>query len=127
MLAATYATGALANLLLMPREEGRSSLPASITGLGTDGAPLSGSCAPDAWSAEAGLMLGVVVSATDPVAVVALLKDLGLTGLLPVGIEGESLFNDGTALVVFNLVEAGMGPDEPGLPSMKPTEAAMRY
>ena len=65
--------------------------------------PEFGYCAPDAWMEQAGLLLGVVLSATDPVAVVALLKDLGLTGLLPVGIEGESLFNDGTALVVFNL------------------------
>ena len=39
--------------------------------------------------------LGVVLSATDPVAVVALLKDLGLGGFLAVGIEGESLLNDG--------------------------------
>lgn len=39
MLAATYATGSLANLLLMPREEGRwYSLPGSITGLPSNGA-----------------------------------------------------------------------------------------
>ena len=39
-----------------------------------------------------------------PVAVVALLKELGLSGLLPVGIEGESLLNDGTALVIFTVL-----------------------
>ena len=31
-------------------------------------------------------------------------KDLGLGGLLSVGIEGESLLNDGTALVVFQIL-----------------------
>lgn len=102
MLAATYATGHLANVLLMPRDPQRSyKLPQSVTG-GED-APL-GTCAADAWSTEAGLTLGVVLSATDPVAVVALLKDLGLGGLLSVSIEGESLLNDGTALVVFNIL-----------------------
>ena len=104
MLAATYATGALANLLLMPGGDRYFTLPYSITGVNaTDGNALSGTCASDAWSAEAGNILGVVLSATDPVAVVALLKELGLGGLLPVSIEGESLLNDGTALVVFYL------------------------
>ena len=40
-------------------------------------------------------------SATDPVAVVALLKELGVKEELAIGIEAESLFNDGTALVFF--------------------------
>ena len=46
-------------------------------------------------------MLGVILSATDPVAVVALLKELGVKAELAIGIEGESLLNDGTALVIF--------------------------
>ena len=45
-----------------------------------DATGASTACAPDAWSREAGYMLGVVLSATDPVAVVALLKELGLSG-----------------------------------------------
>ena len=105
MLCATYATGALANFLLMPRDElgGYLPLPYSMNGgLNTTGGA-TGVCAPNAWSEEAGYTLGVVLSATDPVAVVALLKDLGLSGLLPVGIEGESLLNDGTALVLFQI------------------------
>ena len=46
-------------------------------------------------------MFGSIVSATDPVAVVALLKELGASRRLATLIEGESLLNDGTAMVVF--------------------------
>lgn len=46
-------------------------------------------------------MIGAILSATDPVAVVALLKELGASKRLSTLIEGESLMNDGTAMVVF--------------------------
>jgi NhaP-type Na+/H+ or K+/H+ antiporter len=46
-------------------------------------------------------LFGAVVSATDPVAVVALLKELGASKKLGTLIEGESLLNDGTAIVLF--------------------------
>jgi CPA1 family monovalent cation:H+ antiporter len=45
-----------------------------------------------------------LVAATDPVAVVALFRTLGVPKRLQVLLEGESLFNDGTAIVVFNLM-----------------------
>jgi NhaP-type Na+/H+ or K+/H+ antiporter len=48
-------------------------------------------------------MLGAIVSATDPVAVVALLKTMGASKKFQTIIEGESLFNDGTAMVFFIL------------------------
>ena len=47
---------------------------------------------------------GAVVSATDPVAVVAFLKELGASKKLGTLIEGESLLNDGTAIVAFVLL-----------------------
>jgi NhaP-type Na+/H+ or K+/H+ antiporter len=50
---------------------------------------------------EASLMYGSIICATDPVAVVALLKELGASKRLATMIEGESLLNDGTAMVVF--------------------------
>jgi len=46
-------------------------------------------------------MFGAIISATDPVAVVAILKTLGVSKSLGTIIEGESLFNDGTAMVIF--------------------------
>ena len=50
------------------------------------------------------LVFGAIVSATDPVSVVALFRKLGVPKRLSVLLEGESLFNDGTAIVVFQLV-----------------------
>jgi len=47
------------------------------------------------------ILFGAIVSATDPVAVVSLLKELGAPKQLATMIEGESLLNDGTAYVVF--------------------------
>jgi CPA1 family monovalent cation:H+ antiporter len=61
-----------------------------------------------AWGAGLALPLalvfGALVSATDPVSVVALFRTMGVPKRLQVLLEGESLFNDGTAIVVFNLV-----------------------
>ena len=41
------------------------------------------------------------MSATDPVAVVALLRELGASVSFSTLIEGESLLNDGTAMVFY--------------------------
>jgi len=57
-----------------------------------------------AWPLSAGMLLGVILSATDPVAVVSLLKELGVKADLSTSIEGESLLNDGTALVIYQVV-----------------------
>ncbi|EMS54652.1 Sodium/hydrogen exchanger 8 [Triticum urartu] len=50
------------------------------------------------WNWETSLLLGGLLSATDPVAVVAVLKELGTSKKLSTIIEGESLMNDGVAL-----------------------------
>ncbi|CAN0890973.1 Sodium/hydrogen exchanger 7 [Linum grandiflorum] len=50
---------------------------------------------PYSWSWKTSLLLGGLLSATDPVAVVALLKELGASKKLSTIIEGESLMNDG--------------------------------
>ena len=55
---------------------------------------------------QAALVFGALISATDPVAVVALFRRLGVPRRLQVLLEGESLFNDGTAIVMFNLMIA---------------------
>jgi monovalent cation:H+ antiporter, CPA1 family len=50
------------------------------------------------------LVFGAVVAAIDPVAVIALFKTMGVPKRLEVLLEGESLLNDGTAIVLFSLV-----------------------
>lgn len=49
-------------------------------------------------------LFGTMISATDPVSVLALFKSYGLPKRLSSLIESESLFNDGTAVVVFHIV-----------------------
>lgn len=53
---------------------------------------------------EAALLAGALLAATDPVAVVAQVKQLGAPTRLAVVLEGESLFNDATAIVIFSLL-----------------------
>lgn len=50
------------------------------------------------------LLFGALISATDPVAVLALFKELGAPKRLTLVFEGESLFNDGTALALFLVI-----------------------
>ena len=50
------------------------------------------------------LVFGALISATDPIAVVTLFRTMGIPNRLQVLLEGESLFNDGTAIVVFTLI-----------------------
>ena len=53
------------------------------------------------------LVFGALIAATDPVAVLAIFRKLGVPKRLEVLLEAESLFNDGTAIVLFNLALAG--------------------
>ncbi|MDH5478928.1 MAG: cation:proton antiporter, partial [Nitrospinota bacterium] len=50
------------------------------------------------------LLLGAILSATDPVAVIALFKQLGVSRRLSTLVEGESLFNDATAIVLSRIL-----------------------
>lgn len=52
------------------------------------------------------LVFGALVAAIDPVAVIALFRRVGAPKRLQILLEGESLFNDGTAIVLFGLVTA---------------------
>ena len=50
------------------------------------------------------LLFGALIAATDPVAVIALFKELGTPERLTVLVEGESLFNDATAIVIVGIL-----------------------
>jgi monovalent cation:H+ antiporter, CPA1 family len=64
---------------------------------------------------ELGFVVGAMVAATDPVAVVSTFKQLGSPRRLATLIESESLFNDGTAIVVFTVaVQVVAGGVTPG-------------
>jgi CPA1 family monovalent cation:H+ antiporter len=53
-----------------------------------------------------GMLLGAILAATDPIAVVTLLRRLKAPAGLAAILEGESLFNDGTGVAVFTAVLA---------------------
>ena len=58
------------------------------------------------------MLAGVILSATDPVAVVAIFKKLGAPERLTTLLEGESLFNDAAVIVAFTLlVGIALEPD----------------
>jgi len=58
----------------------------------------------------AAVAFGALISATDPVAVIAFFKSLGVTKRLSVLVEGESLFNDAIAFVAFTLAVDAAAP-----------------
>jgi CPA1 family monovalent cation:H+ antiporter len=60
------------------------------------------------------LLLAAIVSTTDPVAVVALFKDLSVPHRLTLLVEGESLFNDAAAIALFSVLLAILGGGEGG-------------
>jgi CPA1 family monovalent cation:H+ antiporter len=69
-----------------------------------------------AWVAHAALgfdwapafVLGAIVSPTDPVAATAIARRLGVPGRIVTIVEGESLINDGTALVAYKFAVAAV-------------------
>ncbi len=69
--------------------------------------------APLSWPVA--LLFGAAVAATDPIAVVALFEKLGAPQRLTLLIKGESLLNDGTAIVFFGLVLTLLAGGHPSL------------
>ncbi len=62
------------------------------------------------------LVFGVLISPTDPIAVMGILKKIGAPKSIEVKITGESLFNDGVAVVFFIVViELATGQQEASL------------
>ncbi|KAK1744172.1 sodium/hydrogen exchanger family protein [Skeletonema marinoi] len=61
---------------------------------------------PYGWSTDLCMLLGSILAATDPVAVAVLLNELGAPPRLRTHIAGESLLNDGAAVVFFKIFSA---------------------
>ena len=55
---------------------------------------------------NAAMLFGALISTTDTAAVIALFNELGAPKRLAMLVDGESLFNDATAIVMFDIVTA---------------------
>lgn len=71
------------------------------------------------WSVA--VLFGAMIAATDPVAVLAMFRQLGVDPRLSVLLEGESLFNDGIALVLFSTLVTSV------VTGFQPAEAASTF
>jgi len=54
------------------------------------------------------LLFGSIISATDPISVLAIFRDLRINRRLSMLIEGESVLNDGTAAALFQILMGGL-------------------
>ena len=61
------------------------------------------------------LVFGAVTAATDPISVLSIFRAMAVPKRLSIIVEGESLFNDGTAAVLFGILVAGVGSESLGI------------
>jgi CPA1 family monovalent cation:H+ antiporter len=61
------------------------------------------------------LVFGAITAATDPISVISIFKETAVTKKLSIIVEGESLFNDGTAAVLYGILVAGVATESLGI------------
>ena len=61
------------------------------------------------------LVFGAITAATDPISVLSIFREMAVPKRLSTIVEGESLFNDGTAAVLFGILVAGVGSEFVGI------------
>jgi monovalent cation:H+ antiporter, CPA1 family len=62
------------------------------------------------------IILGAIIATTDPVAVVAIFRDIGAPRRLSTLVQGESLFNDAAAIAIYSLAVAILSGHRPASP-----------
>ena len=61
------------------------------------------------------LVFGAITAATDPISVLSIFKEMAVPPQLSITVEGESLFNDGTAAVLYGILVAGVASGSLGI------------
>jgi CPA1 family monovalent cation:H+ antiporter len=85
-----------------------------LAGTGTALA-ISGLSAHTEFTLQQGLVFGALVAATDPIAVVAIFRELHVPVRLATLVEGESLLNDGTSIVLLTLLLSAVTGESTGI------------
>jgi monovalent cation:H+ antiporter, CPA1 family len=85
-----------------------------LAGTGTALA-ISGLSSHTGFTLQQGLVFGALVAATDPIAVVAVFKELHVPVRLATLVEGESLLNDGTSIVLLTLLLSAVTGESTGM------------
>lgn len=80
-------------------------LPLQITGAGLT-ALVAGYILPYDWGPNLCMTFGAILAGTDPIAVAGLLNSSGAPERLKMHISGESLLNDGSVVVLYNIFSA---------------------
>ena len=107
--AAAALLGGVLHLAARPAREHRARSACSRSGSCSSPSPSSRSChAVIDLSWPAAFALGAVVSPTDPIAATSIASRLGLPRRIVALVEGESLVNDGTALVAYKFAIGAM-------------------
>nr|WP_245654074.1 sodium:proton antiporter [Novosphingobium rosa] len=70
------------------------------------------------WGWQGSLLFGALIAATDPVSVIAMMKEQNAGKRLRFLMEGESIVNDGAAAVLFALVSAWIAGQDSGVGSV---------
>ncbi|OUU21719.1 MAG: hypothetical protein CBC13_08695 [Planctomycetia bacterium TMED53] len=76
------------------------------------------------WPWELALLLGTIVSPTDPVSVLAIFREQRVEKKLSAIVEGESLFNDGVVVVLYLLIIRGI---DFGWSEISPLEGTLTF
>lgn len=117
--------GAMNTSLRQLREQG--PLIGSMALLGTLGVILITSAAIRSvtdWPWELALLLGTIVSPTDPVSVLAIFREQRVEKKLSAIVEGESLFNDGVVVALYFLLLQGI---DRGWSEITPLEGTLAF
>ena len=99
------------------RRDGPPILALATVGVGLCAAVVAGGLVKlFGWPLQPAMAFGALISATDPIAVIALLRERGVKGRLALLIESESLINDAAAALFFALVVAALTVATPPTP-----------